>query len=63
MFDQHLLNEKCKDQLVKEIVDIALDTTQILLSILSNLFHQRFDKHSMLESMLELLQHFYILME
>jgi hypothetical protein len=63
MFDQHLLNEKCKDQFVKEIVDIALDATQIPLSILTNLFHQRFEKHSMLESVLEILQQFYIHME
>ncbi len=33
MFDQHLLNEKCKDQFVEEIVDIALDATQIPLPI------------------------------
>ncbi len=55
MFDQHLLNGKCKDQFVKETVDIALDATQIPLSIFTNLFHQRFEKHSMLESTLEIL--------
>jgi hypothetical protein len=60
MFDQHLLNEKCKDHIVKEIVDIALDATQIPLPIFTNLFHKRFEKHSMLESMLEILQQFYI---
>jgi hypothetical protein len=60
MFDQHLLNEKCSNQYVKEIVDIALDATQILLSIFTNLFHQRFEKHSMLESTLEILQQSYI---
>jgi hypothetical protein len=63
MFDQHLLNEKCKDQFVEEIVDIALSATQIPLCIFTNLFHQRFEKHSMLESMLEILQQFYIQME
>jgi hypothetical protein len=62
MFDQHLLNEKCNSQFVKEIVDIALDATKIPLSIFTNLFHQRFEKHSMLESMLEILQQFYIQM-
>jgi hypothetical protein len=60
MFDQHLLNEKCKDYFIDEIVDIALFATQIPLSIFTNLFHQRFEKHSMLESMLEILQQFYI---
>jgi hypothetical protein len=63
IFDQYLLNEKCKDQFVKEIVDIALDATQIPLSIFTNLFHQRFEKHSMLESTLEILEQFYIQME
>ncbi len=60
MFDQYLLNEKCKDQFVKEIVDIAFNATQIPLSIFTNLFHQRFKKHSMLESTLEILQQLFI---
>ncbi len=55
MFDQHLLNEKCKDQFIKKIVEIAWFATQILLSIFTKLFHQRFEKHSMLESTLEIL--------
>jgi hypothetical protein len=42
---------------------IALFATQISLSIFTNLFIQRFEKHSMLESMLEILQQFYIQME
>jgi hypothetical protein len=60
MFDHHLLNEKSKDHSINEIVDIALFATQIPLSIFTNLFHQRFEKHSMSESMVELLQQFYI---
>jgi hypothetical protein len=60
MFDQHLLNEKGKHHFIDEIVDIALFATQIPLSIFTNLFHQRFEKHSMLESTLEILQQFYI---
>jgi hypothetical protein len=63
IFDQHLLNENLNNQFVEEIVDIALDETQIPLSIFTNLSHQRFEKHSMLESTLELLQQFYIQME
>jgi hypothetical protein len=54
---------KCNNQFVKEIVDIALDATQIPLSIFTNLFHQRFEKNSMLESTLEILQQFYFQME
>ncbi len=65
IFDQHLLNEKSKDHFIDEIVDIALFAMQIPLSIsiLTNLFPQRFEKHSMLESMLEILQQFYIQVE
>ncbi len=46
-----------------KIIDISLDATQIPLSIFTNLFHKRFEKHSLLESMLEILQQFYIQME
>ncbi len=63
MFDQHLLNKKCSNQFVEEIVDIALDATQIPPSIFTNSFHQTFEKHSMLESILEVHQQFYIEME
>ncbi len=62
-FDQHLLNEESKDHFIDEIVDIALFATQIPLSIFTNLFHQRFEKHSMLESTLEISQQFYIQVE
>ena len=58
-FDQHVWNEKREHRLINEIVDIALSETQIPLSIFTNLFDKRFQKHSMLESMLEILQHFY----
>jgi hypothetical protein len=44
-------------------VDIALFATQIPLFIFTNLFKQKFEKHSMLESTLEILQQFYIQME
>jgi hypothetical protein len=54
------LNEKRKDHFIDEIVDIALFATQISLSMFTNFFHQRFEKHSMLESMLEILMQFYI---
>jgi hypothetical protein len=60
MFD--LWNEKSKHHLIDEIVDIAVFATQIPLSIFTNLIHQRFENHSMFESMLEILQQFYIQM-
>jgi hypothetical protein len=50
-----LWNEKSKHHLIDEVVDIALSATQIPLSIFTNLFHKRFEKHSMLESTLEIL--------
>ncbi len=56
-------NEKSKYCLINEVVDIALLATQIPLSIFTNLLHKRFEKHSMLESMLEILQQFYIQIE
>ncbi len=61
-FDQHLLNEQSKDHFIHEIACTAL-ATQIPLSIFTNLFKQRFEKDSMLESMLEILQQFYIQVE
>jgi hypothetical protein len=56
-------DEKNKHCFINEIVDIAVFATQIPLSIFTNLFHQRIEKHSMLESMLEILQQFFIQME
>jgi hypothetical protein len=56
VFDQHLWNQKSKHCLINEIVDIALPATQIPLTIFTNLFHKRFEKHSLLESTLEILQ-------
>ncbi len=64
-FDQHFSNEnkKRKHRFIDEIVAIALSATQISLSIFSNLFHKRFEKHSKLELTLKILQQFYIQME
>jgi hypothetical protein len=63
MFDQHVWNEKSKHHFIDEIVDIALSAIQIPLSIFTNLFHHRSEKHSMLKSTLEILQQFYVQME
>jgi hypothetical protein len=54
-FDQQMWHQEGKIQFIEDIGDIALFATQIPLSILTNLFHQRFEKHSMLELMLEIL--------
>jgi hypothetical protein len=62
-FDQHILNEESKHQFMEDIGYIALFATQITLSIFTILFYQRFKKHSMLESTLEILHQFYIQME
>jgi hypothetical protein len=56
-------NEKSKHRFIDEIVDIAVFATQIPLSIFTNFFHQRFEKHSMLELTLEILQQFYTQIE
>jgi hypothetical protein len=45
LFDQQMLHQKSKDYFITEISCIALLATQILLSIFTNLFHQRFKKH------------------
>jgi hypothetical protein len=55
--------KKSKHCFIDEMVDIAIFATQIPLSIFKSLFHQRFEKHSLLESTLEKLQQFYIQME
>jgi hypothetical protein len=60
LFDQQMLHQESKHKFIEDIGDIALFATQIPLSIFTNLFHQRFEKHSMLESTLEILQQFYI---
>jgi hypothetical protein len=51
-----MLHQKNKIQFIDEIMGIALFATQIPLSIFTTLFKQRFEKHSMLESTLEILQ-------
>jgi hypothetical protein len=62
-FYQQMLQQKSKDYFIVETARIALFATPIPLSIFTNIFPQRFEKHSMLESMLEILQQFYIQVE
>ncbi len=63
IFDQQMWHQKSKIQFIDEIMGIALFATQIPLFIFTNLFKQRFEKHLMLGSPLEILQQFYIQME
>jgi hypothetical protein len=63
IFDQQILYQNSKYQFIEDTGDIALFATQIPLSIFTNFFHQRFEKHSMLESTLEILQQLYNQME
>jgi hypothetical protein len=60
IFNQQMWHQKSKIQFIDEIMGIAWFATQIPLSIFTNLFKQRFEKHSILESTLEILQQFYI---
>ncbi len=57
------MHQQSKHKFIEDIGDIALFATQIPLSIFTIFFCQRFEKHSMLESTLEILQQFYIQME
>ncbi len=63
IFDQRMLHQKSKFQFIDKIMGIALFATQIPLYIFTNSFKQRFEKHLMLESTLEILKQFYIQME
>ncbi len=63
IFDQQMWHQQSKHKFIEDMGYIALFATQISLSIFTHLFHQRFEKHSMLESMLEILQQFYFQME
>jgi hypothetical protein len=63
LFDQQMVHKESKDYFIAEIACIALLATQIPLSIFTNLFNQKFEKQSMLESTLEMLQQFYIQVE
>ncbi len=59
LFDQQMLHQKSKHKFIEDIGVIELFATHIPLSIFTNLFHQRFEKRSMLESTLEILQQLY----
>jgi hypothetical protein len=52
-------NGVSKKKYMDDKMDIALFGTMISMSIFTKLFLQSFEKHSMLESTLEILQQFY----
>ncbi len=54
LFDQQMVHKESKDYFFAEIARIALLATQIPPSIFTNLFNQRFEKHALLESTLEM---------
>ncbi len=47
---------------MNHVMDTAIFSTMIPLSIFTKIFHERFQKHLMLESTIEIIQHFYVQM-
>ncbi len=62
IFEKRIKNEKFKRNFMDHMMDTAILGTMIPLSICTIFVHRRFDKHSILESMLERILHFYIQM-
>ncbi len=63
-FDEFLsLPSQKTDEMFSFLMKKAEEATVLPLSLLSNLFHQRYPKHRYLESTLEILQQFYIKIE
>ena len=58
-----LENEKKKDFFIEGIVNVAIYSTMIPLSVFTHYFHRRFSKHVFLETTLELLHQAYIRIE
>ncbi len=63
IWDQILKNDKTRIQVSDELWEFARKTSIIPSSIFTSMLHQRFTEHRYLESMLELLQQFYIQVE
>ncbi|MEY3178966.1 MAG: hypothetical protein RJB42_1207, partial [Bacteroidota bacterium] len=63
MFFTLLENEEKRDFLNEEIVNLAMTSTMIPLSVFTHYFHRRFSKRPFLETTLELLHQAYIRME
>jgi hypothetical protein len=63
IWDQFLPNPKTRDNVIEEVWEIARKSTIIPFSIFTSMFHQCFTEHRFLESVLELLQQFYLQVE
>ncbi len=63
IFERTMKISTFKTAFIDHMKETAILGTMIPLSIFTNLFHQRFKKHSMLESTLEIMQHYYFQME
>jgi hypothetical protein len=59
-FDRHLKDEEAMNMVVGAINKIATSATTIPLSLFTSMMHQRFKKHTIFESTLELLQQFHL---
>jgi hypothetical protein len=53
IFDQQMLHQQSKHKFIEDIGDIALFATQIPLSMFKILFHQRFERHLMMNQRLK----------
>jgi hypothetical protein len=63
LFKRTMENSTFKRAFIDHMKETAILGTVIPLSICTNIFHQRFEKHSVLESTLEIMQHCYVQME
>ncbi len=60
IWDQLLTNKKAIETVTDEAWEFAIKATIIPFSIITSMFHQCFKKYRFLESILELLQQFYL---
>jgi hypothetical protein len=62
IFKKSIDSGEFKKAFMDHMMDTAILSTMIPLAMFAIFFHTRFEKHSMLELMLEIMQHFYIQM-
>jgi hypothetical protein len=62
IFEKNIESDTFKKAFMDHMKVTAILGAVIPLSIFTNLFHKRFEKHSMLELTVEIMQHFYIQM-
>jgi hypothetical protein len=63
IWDQILMDYKRRINVADKLWEFARKASNIPLSIITSMFHQRFTEHRFLESTLELLQQFYLQVE